>query len=389
MNPNKRSHNAISGNTINSRSSKRQAQGVAKAGRSTPVLNKDRTRISKSSTTNPDDKRRTLTDFRITTISIPTINWQWKQFADGDDAENEDGSKDNSKDAKDAAKEMARLRLYFASPASLEKKRGTVPLTHNPPSKDDQEETGGGTSTGAPNHDPFDSKIREIEEKMDKTGMLEPSSNRVSISYDRNTRRIVLDAELIEHVIIKRKEGTISIKMRLQRVDDPLSNMVESATYLPESEKQNILNTHKAQLDADRADRMRICPGVIVEVFDGEQESYIPLSKQMEEAEDNSIPPFQRLVVPAEQREKEGLPQLSDQFMAIECALETKQPLTEARWVRNGNVEEWIEQTVSGAAFNPYKNFIAKQQHLSARVGWHGKIQVVDPDPVGAFFHDN
>ncbi|TIB63558.1 hypothetical protein E3P77_03484 [Wallemia ichthyophaga] len=354
LNSNKRSHNAMNSGNTNNRSTKRQAKAV----RSTPVAGRDRTKNC-----HPDDKRRTLTDFRITAISIPSINWQWKQ-------PDEEECKET-----DAAKENARLRLYFASPATVESKRGTIPL---PPSHDEESAD---RSTDTSTHDPIDSKIREIEEKMDKTGILEPSSNRVSISYALNTRRIVLDAELIEHIIIKRKEGVVSMRMRLQRVDDPLSNMVESTSYLPESEKQIILSTHKAQLDADQADTMRICPGIIVEMLDSEKESYIPLSKQkhMLDVQDETVPPLQRLMA-TEQGERDGLPQLNEQSITIECALETKQPLTEARWVRNGNVEEWIEQTVSGAAFNPYKNFIAKQHHLSARVGWHGKIQVVDPD---------
>ncbi|TIB72857.1 hypothetical protein E3Q18_03395 [Wallemia mellicola] len=370
-NSNKRSHNAMnagSNNNLNNRSSKRQAQGISKAGKSMHSSNQQKFKAQNKQPTsiNSDDKRRTLTDFRIIAIKIPVIDWEWNQ---GESVNQED---------KDSSKEMARLRLYFASPPSLEKKRGT------PQTKTKESEMPMVKPDVDQSLDPFDNKIKEIEETIDKQGILEPSSNRISLSYDHNTRRLLLDAELIEDVIIKRKEAKILIKMRLQRTIDPLSKLVEETKYVPEIERDNIINSHKSQIEADNADNWRICPGILLEIYDNEQESYIPLKRNFDDNnDDKSIPPFQKLVAQSSREtvDQEGLPQLTNETMLIECSLETNQPLTEARWVRNGNVEEWIEQTVSGAAFNAYKNYIAKQQNMSARVGWHGKIKVLDPDP--------
>ena len=47
----------------------------------------------------------------------------------------------------------------------------------------------------------------------------EPSEDRVSISYGRNTRRLVLDAEIIKEVRISRADGRVELKVKLSRAD--------------------------------------------------------------------------------------------------------------------------------------------------------------------------
>ncbi len=48
-----------------------------------------------------------------------------------------------------------------------------------------------------------------------------PSPNRVSISYAGSSRRLVLDAEIIQHVKIYRAKGRIEVSFVLERYDDP------------------------------------------------------------------------------------------------------------------------------------------------------------------------
>ena len=455
-NPNKRSHNTMSASSNSnpvSRANKRQAQSNNSSVNSSSNLkgkqssnftqnsklfqkgsNKNTNNLNGSSN---DDKRRTLTDFRITSISIPDIDWHWKQ--------NENMNIDKeSKEAKESSKEMARLRLYFSSPASLDKKRGNITSQKNVkkeelPSqegavkeddkdkvevKDKIEEKDKGeivevkvekndkvgqeiemkqgekdnTSISNQNEgiivDEVDNKIREIEESLSKTDnkLTEPSSNRISISYDYNTRRLVLDAELIEGVEIYRKEAKVKISLLLKRPQDPFESMntnsIDKRTLLPEKDKLHIMKAHNLQIEKDKNDHYRICPGVLVESYNKDDEIYVPIQRNSnEEADEKNIPPFKRLYDDNQSlyNNNNGLPKLKKDKITIICDLETKQPLTEPRWVRNGDIEEWIEQTVSGASLNYFKHIIAKEQHMAARIGWNGKINVVDPDPPPSF----
>lgn len=56
--------------------------------------------------------------------------------------------------------------------------------------------------------------------------------------------------------------------------------------------------------------------------------------------------------------------------------LDTANPLTEAKWVRTGDVDSWISQ-MTGRIFKPEEK---------AECGWRRKITVVDPDPVSTSF---
>jgi hypothetical protein len=57
--------------------------------------------------------------------------------------------------------------------------------------------------------------------------------------------------------------------------------------------------------------------------------------------------------------------------------LDTERPLSEPKWARSGDVQEWLK-SMFGRMF-----WVAG----AAAEGWEKKIQVVDPDPVSAFFH--
>lgn len=47
-----------------------------------------------------------------------------------------------------------------------------------------------------------------------------PSANRISISYAGSTRRLVIDADVVERLTVYRDEGHIEVKFKVQKVDD-------------------------------------------------------------------------------------------------------------------------------------------------------------------------
>lgn len=68
------------------------------------------------------------------------------------------------------------------------------------------------------------------------------------------------------------------------------------------------------------------------------------------------------------------MPTFSPDHITVVATMDRANPLTEARWVKTGEVEQWI---LSLALANG--SDIKKEEQLSA---WRGKIEVVDPEPV-------
>jgi 20S proteasome subunit alpha 6 len=56
--------------------------------------------------------------------------------------------------------------------------------------------------------------------KTDTKGPKTPSANRLSISYARGNRRLVLDAEVVESLKIYRQEGRIEVVIKLAKESD-------------------------------------------------------------------------------------------------------------------------------------------------------------------------
>lgn len=93
---------------------------------------------------------------------------------------------------------------------------------------------------------------------------------------------------------------------------------------------------------------------------------------------DTLLPPLHQLIVDATSDEQaEGItvvPTFSPDHITVVATMDRANPLTEARWVKTGEVEQWI---LSLALANG--SDIKKEEQLSA---WRGKIEVVDPEPV-------
>ena len=53
----------------------------------------------------------------------------------------------------------------------------------------------------------------------DETGARTPSANRVSISYASGTKRLVIDAEVVDRLKLLRAEGRVEIALKLERMD--------------------------------------------------------------------------------------------------------------------------------------------------------------------------
>lgn len=82
------------------------------------------------------------------------------------------------------------------------------------------------------------------------------------------------------------------------------------------------------------------------------------------------LPPIFRLL-PVHNGPQEGMPfpATGADEVTITVFLDTLAPLTEAKWLKTGDVDEWLS-TLQG---------FHQRQHEQT---WHDKIEVVDPDPV-------
>ncbi|KAK4702306.1 hypothetical protein P7C70_g3918, partial [Phenoliferia sp. Uapishka_3] len=191
----------------------------------------------------------------------------------------------------------------------------------------------------------------------------EPSADRISISYARNTRRMVLDACVVDKVTIFRAEGRIEL----------------SVAILP------------AIISGDILDEFRICKGILVESLDPDNDDYVVIDRaslevawQQQQADseeesvpDSLLPPLHHLCdpspTPGDLLQGDGLkviPSFNKSHVTIVAMLDRLNPLTEARWVKTGEVESWIASL----------NLTADKKDAGSE--WKGKISISDPDPV-------
>ncbi|KAI5475169.1 proteasome subunit alpha type 1 [Pseudohyphozyma bogoriensis] len=209
----------------------------------------------------------------------------------------------------------------------------------------------------------------------------EPAADRISISYARNTRRMVIDADVVEKVTIFRAEGRIEVSVR-----------VLPAT-LGEGENAGL-------------DVFRVCKGILVEALDPEADDYVVMDREaLEDAwrggdnyhdeerpaeeDDTLLPPLHHLLDPnppqpdpAALLQGEGLaiaPGFNKSHITIVASLDRVNPLTEARWVKTGEVDAWILSLSISNGQDPKKKDGVSE--------WKGKIHVYDPDPPPTIQH--
>jgi len=149
-----------------------------------------------------------------------------------------------------------------------------------------------------------------------------PSANRLSISYAAGSRRLVVDAQVVEYLRVYRAEARIEVCM---------------------------------SLDKENADSMK---GVLIEGLSEATKSYSPLPTISEASDaDETIPSFSKASVPTK--------------VHLVVHLDTDRPLSEPKWVKSGDVQEWLK-SMFGRMF-----WVAGD----AADGWEKKIVVMDPDP--------
>lgn len=152
-------------------------------------------------------------------------------------------------------------------------------------------------------------------------GIRTPSANRLSISYAAGTKRLVINAEIVEKFKVLRSDGRVEISLRVEKDD------------------ANELN------------------GIIIESLSEATKSYSPLETPSAIVEsDPTVPPFSKVDVPSE--------------VTLLVYLDTERPLSEPKWVKSGDVHEWL------------KSMFGRMFWVTGDAdGWEKKVQVVDPDP--------
>ncbi|KAG2345151.1 hypothetical protein BDR05DRAFT_961105 [Suillus weaverae] len=174
--------------------------------------------------------------------------------------------------------------------------------------------TSSGSTYGEPSHPPASTAVPK--------GGRVPSANRLSISYAAGSRRLVVDAEVVEYLKVYRSEGRIEVHISLDKGSD---------------------------------DGLK---GVLIEGLSDATKSYSPLPTLSEASStDETLPSFSKATLPSK--------------ITLMVHLDTERPLSEPKWVKSGDVQEWLK-SMFGRMF-----WVAGD----AADGWEKKIAVVDPDP--------
>lgn len=164
------------------------------------------------------------------------------------------------------------------------------------------------------------------------------SANRLAISYASASRRILIDAKIVDTLRIFRKEHRIEIGFNVEKGDE---------TEL----KGIVVSTRQSAFE------LRVLNDFIqAEVLSGATKKYTPLQLASEAYEsDPMFPPLLTAKVPSK--------------LSLVIYLDTEKPIPETKWVKTGDVHEWIRSTF-GRIFSDVSE------------GWEKRIAVQDPDPV-------
>ncbi|KAH9921476.1 uncharacterized protein BXZ73DRAFT_91760 [Epithele typhae] len=152
-----------------------------------------------------------------------------------------------------------------------------------------------------------------------------PSANRLSVSYAGATRRLVIDAEAVPNLKVFRTEGRIEVTVSLA------------------------------------VDERGGFKGIAMEGC-SEESTYVSLELSEQLESDTTVPPLWKASIPSE--------------VTLVLYLDKEKPLSEPRWVKTGDVQEWL-RSMFGRMF-----WVAGD----AADGWEKKAEVVDPDPAPTIF---
>jgi len=164
------------------------------------------------------------------------------------------------------------------------------------------------------------------------------SANRLAISYASASRRILIDAMTVDVLRVFRKEHRIEIGLNLEKGDEAEIKGIVVSTHCHAFDTG--IMTHSVQ----------------VEVLSEATKKYMPLQLVSEAFEsDPMFPPLLTAKLPSK--------------LSLVIHLDTEKPIPEAKWVKTGDIHEWVRSTF-GRIFS------------GAGEGWEKKIVVQDPDPV-------
>ncbi|WVW80670.1 hypothetical protein I302_102656 [Kwoniella bestiolae CBS 10118] len=224
-----------------------------------------------------------------------------------------------------------------------------------------------------------------------------PSTNRLSILYEKSLRRICIDSDVVDKVKIWRKEGRIEVELKA------------------------------LEFESKEGEDLKLPKGILVESYDSNDQRYISLNStsistffhqpdhQVPTEDGKSIPPFHKIlstVVPtndqgeqptqAEAAPNEVKPEQSDNETIEQPQLESKvnpssqtqlsdkiiltvylnrqNPLSEPKWCRNNSADNWLYEQFGSRRLEQDEEQGLKGFGFGT-AGWKGKLEVMDPDP--------
>ncbi|PCH41623.1 hypothetical protein WOLCODRAFT_137501 [Wolfiporia cocos MD-104 SS10] len=148
------------------------------------------------------------------------------------------------------------------------------------------------------------------------------SANRLSVTYAAGSRRIVIDADIVDKLKVTRADGRIEVHINMSQD--------ETGAY----------------------------KGILLEVYSDETTSYVPLETSESLEVDPAFPTLTKLTLPTQ--------------ITMIARLDRERPLPEPRWVKSGDIQEFL-RSMHGRMF-----WVAGD---AASDGWEKKIEVADPDP--------
>ncbi|PWN52495.1 hypothetical protein IE53DRAFT_409391 [Violaceomyces palustris] len=269
---------------------------------------------------------------------------------------------------------------------------------------------GGITETkdaAAPRQEPVVVMADDDEWTPFSKGPPQSSTNRVSISYACSKRRLVIDAEVIKSLKVFREERRIEIivsvttaaglKRRDQMEKKGQEWVICKGVLLEtrERDQDNFSAISRRQLEnawlslakeggeapsAKKGEEEEEEEGPKKEEEEKEEEKEEASEGKAEEKKDEGLscisgpyvelPPLFRLLPNHDGPEEEGKVYAGQgsEEMLIVVDLDKQSTMAEAKWLRNGDIDDWLS-ALQGYGQRPHEQI------------WHGKLEVVDPDP--------
>ncbi|GMK56200.1 hypothetical protein CspeluHIS016_0300400 [Cutaneotrichosporon spelunceum] len=176
----------------------------------------------------------------------------------------------------------------------------------------------------------------------------QPSVNRVSVLYEESTRRLVFDASVVQKIRIFRSEGRIEVDL-----------------YPPPPMKGAEVTEGDKDVETKEAPTETELPkGVLVETYDPAEQRFMAVSREKldslwKDDEDRSVPPLHRVFGCTATT-------ASTEPLTLTVFLNKKKPLSEPKWCRTNQADEWL-----------YEQF---GRRAASESGWRGKLEIMDPD---------